>query len=191
MKRILAVAFVLNCLAGRAFTAPSEVQNLELVNRVQARVAAGDTDALNDLTTLPANDSCPALFAIFKKNRNDAVVRSKCAQLAVTVPGGEEFILKLLKRRAADNPEFSWQEIAIRCLVLNHTKTSVRILGSTLDDIDLEELGPNVIRALAELNPPASPIMPTNHAVDAEALAEWKRWWAANNGNYTVEAARK
>ena len=154
-------------------------------------MAAGDTGALNDLATLPGKYSCPALLAIFKKNRNDTAVRSKCAQLVVMVPGGEEYLLQLLKGRAANNDEFSRQEIAINCLLLNHNKTSVRILGSTLDDVDPEEMGPYVTRALAELNPPSSPIASKGHVADAEALAQWKQWWRTNKGNYAVEAAPK
>ena len=191
MNRILVLAFAFICVASQAFPEPSDEEQLALVSRVEARVATGDTDALNDLATLPAKDSCPALLAIFKKNRTDAAITSKCAQAVVTVPGGEEFIQKLLNREAADNPEFSRQEIAIKCLILNHDKTSVRILASTLDYFNPKEMGPIILRALATLNPPESPGMPKGHEADPEALAQWKQWWSAYKANYAEEVTPK
>lgn len=108
----------------------------------------------------------------------------------MTVPGGEDFILKLLSREAVDNPEFSRQEIAIQCRLLNHDKTSVRILASVLDYFNPKEMGPFILRALATLNPPGAPIFSKDHATDAEALVRWKQWWSANKGDYTGGATR-
>ncbi|HEY3899238.1 MAG TPA: hypothetical protein VGM54_11525 [Chthoniobacter sp.] len=187
----LLTALPLLCTAALAFSEPSGDEISTRISRVQTRVTGGDISALNDLTALPAKNSCPAFLAIYKKNRTDTAVTSKCAQLLVAVPGGEEFIQKLLDRKAVDNPEFSQQEIAINCLVLNHDKTSVRILASTLDYFNPKEMGPIILRALATLNPPGSPTMPKGHADGAEALAQWKEWWSANKGNFSTEATPK
>jgi hypothetical protein len=191
MNRILVVFFALLCAADGAFSATSDEESLALANRVQARVAAGDTAALNDLTTVPAKYTWPALVAAFRKNRNDAAVISKCAQLMVTVPGGQEYVLRLLKSKAANNDEYAQHEIAIRFLVLNRTQTSVRILGSTLDEVDRDEIAPLVISGLAALNPPGSPVVLKGHDADPWVLTQWQEWWHANKGNYAAKAASK
>jgi hypothetical protein len=191
MNRILIVSCVLLCTAGGVFSDPSDEENLALVNRVQARVAAGDTAALNELAAVPAKHTWSALVAAFRKNRKDATVNSKCAQLMVTVPGGEEHVLRLLKSKAANNDEYGQHEIAINWLVLNHDRTSVRILGSTLDEVDPEEIAPLVIGGLAALNPPGSPIVPKGHDADPTVLTQWKQWWRANKANYAGEVAPK
>jgi hypothetical protein len=191
MNRILVVAFTLLCITSQAFSETPDEEKLALAKSVQARATAGDISALQDLRSLPAIYSWPVLLAVFRKNRNDAAVTAKCAELAGKIPGGEEYFLNLLKREAANNAEYSEQERAIDCLLLNHDKTSVRTLCGTLDDFNPREMGPMILGALATINPPGSPMVPKGHEADAKVLAQWKEWMSANKGNYAAEAAPK
>jgi hypothetical protein len=189
MNRILVVAFALLGTVQAVFAAPSDQEAATLITQVEARVAAGDLHALNDLTSLPGSSASPAFLAIFKKNRTNKAITVKCAQLAVTTPGGEEFISNLLNRRAPSNDVFSQQEIAIQCLVLNQNETSVRILCGSLEYLDPEEMGSFVTRALAVLNLPGAPFSPKERVSVAEALAKWKQWWSENKDHYLVKTA--
>lgn len=191
MNRMLSIALALLCTPGLILAEPSDDESLAVATRVQARVAAGDTTALNDLAVVPGKYSWPVLVAAFRKNRKDVSLLSKCAQLAVTVPQGQEQLLRLLSREAVNNDEFSQQEIAIKFLVLNHDKISVRILGGSLAGLNPKEMGPFVTEALTALNPPGSPVTPKDHVPNDEALARWRHWWDANKAGYLGEAAAK
>jgi hypothetical protein len=91
------------------------------------------------------------------------------------------------RRETADNYVFFQQESAIKCLILVHNDTSVRILGGSRDDVDEEEIAPKVTYALAQLNLPRAPIAPNQRVNKAEAFAKWKQWWAANKDNYVAK----
>lgn len=191
MKLNLFIATVLFCVAGSVFAEPTEKEFLAVMNKVQARVAGGDVKALDELTTLPGSWSTPAFLTIFKQNYNiygftptNRAIGARCAQLATTTSGGEEYLVKLLKGKPADNRVYYQQDSAIKCLVANNNATSVRILGGSLDAIDEEEIGPKVTRALTALNLPGAPMSSKDRVSNAEALKKWKQWWDAHKGDY-------
>ena len=196
MKLNLLIALALFCVAGSVFSEPSEKEVIALMNKVQARVAGGDVKALDELTTLPGSWSPPAFLTIFKQNYNiygatasNRAIGARCAQLATSTAGGEEYLVKLLKGKAANNGIYYQQDSAIKCLVVVHNDTSVRILGGALADVDTEEIGPKPTRALTTLNLPGSPISPKDRVSDADAFAKWRKWWDGHKGDYSGKPA--
>ena len=191
MKLIFFIAAALFSAAGSAFSEPSDKEVIALTNKVQARVAGGDVKALDELTTLPGHWATPAFLTIFKHNYNifgytptNRAIGARCAQLAVSTNGGEEYLVKLLKGKAANNMVYYQQDCAIKCLVVVHDEKSVRILGGALADVEPEEIGPKLTRALTSLNLPGSPVSPKERIGDADALAKWRKWWDGHKGDY-------
>lgn len=195
MKLYLVSALAFFCVVGTVFSEPSEKEIVALMNRVQRRIAEGDVKALDDLTALPAKFSTSAFLTIFKQNYNvsgasasQKAIGLRCAQLATSTPGGEEYLAKLLKGKAANNYIYFQQESAIHCLTLVHNDVSIRILCGALDDLDPEEIGPKVVRALASLNLAAAPVSPKETIRYADAISKWKQWWDAHKSEYASKA---
>jgi hypothetical protein len=196
MKINLFIVLACLCTAGSVFSEPSEKEIIGLMNRVQARVADGDIKALDELTILPPKWSTAAFLTIFKNyyNIKDGTAKMKAtairtAELATTTSGSEDYIVKLLKGKTANNYVYFQQDAAIKCLLVVHNDTSVRILCGALDDVDRDEIGPKVTRALAMLNLPGAPVSPNQRVSNADALAKWKMWWEAHKNDYTGKAA--
>lgn len=164
MKVQIFTAVALFYAAGSTFAEPTDKEIVTLMNKVQVRVARGDIKALDELTTLPGHWATPAFLTIFKQNYNiygytptNRAIGARCAQLAVSTNGGEEYLVKLLKGKAANNYGYFQQDSAIKCLVVVHDEKSVRILGSALAEVEPDEIGPKLTRALTSLNLPGAP----------------------------------
>lgn len=191
MKTVPVIAFAFFCTVAPVFSEPSEKELVSLMNRVQSRVAAGEINALNDLTTLPGKFAVPAFLTIFKQHYNlngatatDRAIGVKCAEFATSIPGSDEYLISLLKGKPANNGIYFQQDSAIQCLVIVHNDKTVRILGGSLDSLDEEEIGPKVTHALADLKLPEAPISPRERVSNAEALKRWKQWWQAHKDAY-------
>jgi hypothetical protein len=65
MNKCLAIASALLGMVRSLFSEPSETEIGARVSQVEARVAAGETGALNELTTLPGKYASPAFLAIY------------------------------------------------------------------------------------------------------------------------------
>lgn len=190
MKLSLLVVAIFG-VVGSVFSEPTDKEVIDLMNKVTIRVNGGDLKALNELTALPGHWATPALLSIFKQNYNiymatpqNKAIGLKAAQLAISTDGGEEYLLKLLKGKPANNYVYFQQDSAIKCLVLVHDGRSIRILGASLDDLDPAEIGPKVVNALASLNLPGAPVSAKERISYAAALAKWKTWWASHKENY-------
>jgi hypothetical protein len=184
MKTLSFCALAFFGIVGAALSEPSEKEVVALMNKVQTRVAAGDVKAVDELASLPGQFAAPAFLTIFKQNYSisgatptQKAIGERCAKLLTTTKGCEEYVVKLLKGKPVNNYAFYQQDSAIKCLVLIHDVTSIRILGNALEEVDPEEIGPKLTRALTSLNLPGAPIAPKDKLSNADALAKWKRWW--------------
>ena len=165
---------------------------VDLINRVNLRINGGEVNALTELTTLPGNVAEPVLLDIFKHNYNvfqatplNRSIGTKAAQLVTTTPGGEEYLVKLLKdaREGQPNNIYFQQVSAVNCLALVKNKLAVRVLCGALAD---SEIGGRAADALATMSLPDAPYSAKTRPAPkkAEAVAKWKTWWDANKGNY-------
>jgi hypothetical protein len=193
MKISLVVATALLFAATPAFSELSEQEMIGLINRVSLRINGGEINALNDLTTLPGNVAEPVLLDIFKHNYNvfqatplNRSIGTKAAQLVTTTPGGEEYLVKLLKdaREGQSNNIYFQQVSAVNCLALVKNKLAVRVLCGALAD---SEIGGRAADALVTMSLPDAPYSPKSKPAPkkAEAVAKWKTWWDAHKGNYS------
>lgn len=197
MNTRFAIAFAFLCISATLFAEPSQQEVVALMNKVQSRVAGGDVNALNDLSTLPGSWAAPAFLTIFQQNYNiygetaqNRAVAEKCADLATTVPGSEEYFVKLLKKKDANSPNwvYAQQKTAVKLLLLVHNKASVRIFCSALDD---PEMGGKVANALATMGLPDAPYASKDKSAisSADDIAKWKQWWESNKNNYADSAS--
>lgn len=195
MKSELFGLFVLVSVSTSILAAPTQKEVIAMLNRVQARVASGDLKAMDELTTLPGDWAAPALLHIFKHNYQIAgatptnkAAGLKAAQLATTVAGGEEYLVKLLEDKPAREAEAvaPEQEAGIRMLVAAKNHAAVRILCGALDQ---PQMSKKVVRALNQLSLPGAPQFPPDRMknADLEVIAKWKEWWAANKETYNAK----
>ena len=193
MKFSLGVVAALLIAVTPAFCERSEKEMIDLINRVNVRINGGEINALNDLTTLPGDWATPALLNIFKYNYNvfgatalNKSIGAKAAQLITTTPGGEAYLVKLLKDAKEGQPNgiYFQQVSATKCLALVKGKLAVRVLCGALAD---SEIGGRAADALASMSLPEAPYSPKTKPTPkrAEAVAKWKTWWDANKGNYS------
>jgi len=201
MKTLLTFAFIFLFGVASGIAEPSKQEIITLVNKVEARVAAGDASAVDDLLTLPGNWAVPALLNIFKENYTVygatpemQAIGKKAAVLATTVPGGEEYLVKLLKKISDDNPNwvFIQQDTGFKCLIVANNKTSVRVLCSALDEPDS---GGRAANALAAMDLPGARYSSSDRSgrssANAEGIAQWKQWWTSNSSNYADNSVNK
>lgn len=192
MRLLPAILFFLLAMTSGGLCEPSEKEIVALMNKVQRSVAEGNVKALDELTTLPGKFATPAFLTIFKQTYYIAsatptqkAIGARCAQLALSTSGGEEYLVNLLKGKPANNYIFYQQDSAIKCLAILRHETAIRILGGALADVDRDEISPKLTRALASLNLPGAPISPKDRVSDAEALAKWQKWWATHRSDYS------
>ncbi len=177
-----------------AFTEPSDKEAIAIMNRVQRKVAGGDVGALDELTTLPGSMSAPAFLTIFKQNYNvygataqNRAIGLKAAQLATSVPGGEEYLVKLLRKKPDNSPNWVLiqQDTGIKALIATNNKTSVRILCGALDEVDI---GGKAANALATMGLPGAPYSSKSKSDTStpQGVQKWKQWWAENADSYAA-----
>jgi hypothetical protein len=194
MNTRLVTAFALLSMIASGFSEPSDKEAIALINKVELRVNGGDTSALNDLMVLPGKMAVPAYLNFFKNNynifgatRQNRGIGEKAAELATKIPGGEEYLVKLLKKKPDDSPNwvFAQQSTGIKALICANNKTAVRILCGALDE---PEIGGRAANALANLGIPGAPYSSNNKGSDAtsnaEGIAKWKKWWNDNAYKY-------
>lgn len=193
MKISLVIATALLIAVTPAFSELSEREMVDLINGVSLRINGGEVNALTELTTLPGNVAVPALLNIFKSNYSifgatalNKSIGAKAAQLITTTPGGEAFLVKLLKdaREGQSNIVYFQQVSAINCLGLVKNKLAVRVLCGALAD---SEMGGRAAEALSMMGLPDAPYSAKSKPAPkkAEAVAKWKTWWDAHKGNYS------
>lgn len=196
MKTRLAIGIAWFIAAFPAFSEPSQKEVVGLMNRVTHRVNDGDINALNDLTTLPGKYAAPAFITIFKNNYNIAsatpqnrAIGLKCAQLLTTTPGGEEYLVKLLKDAPDPVPNqlYFQQYYAINCMLLVEQKFAVRVLCSGLND---NEIGGRAAKTLSKMKLPDAPFPPNDQPDEKNVITvpKWKLWWEAHKDNYVEKA---
>jgi hypothetical protein len=196
MKTICFIFFALLCVFANAFSEPSEQEIITLTNKVIDEINSGHVNALNELMVLPGDWAVPSFIAIFKDNYNiygetplNHAIGVKCAELATRVPGGEDYMVKMLRVRQDenDNATYFQQITCIKLLICAHNNTSVRVCGSALDDPDVAGLAAN---ALATMSLPNAPYSSEDNTAtsDATGIAKWKQWWEGNKGNYNGPA---
>jgi hypothetical protein len=194
MNTRVVFAFIFLSAVTSGFSEPTQQEVIALMNKVEARVAAGDASALDDLLTLPGNWAVPALIDIFKENYvvygatpQMKAIGKKAALLATTVSGGEEYLTKLLKKKPDDDPNwvFIQQDMGIKALIVADNKTAVRLFCGALDE---PEIGARAANALAAMNLPGAPYASKDKSgrtsASAESINQWKQWWDSNASNY-------
>jgi hypothetical protein len=197
MKTRLAIGIAWFIAAFPAFSEPSQKEVVALMNRVTHRVNDGDINALNDLTTLPGKYAAPAFITIFQQNygignatAQNRAIGLKCAQLLTTTPGGEEYLMNLMKDAPDPLPNqlYFQQYYAINCMLLVEQKFAVRVLCRGLND---NEIGGKVANALAMLKLPDAPYPPIEKPNEKNVVAvpKWKIWWEAHKDNYVEKVA--
>ena len=195
MNTRVVFAFIFLSAVTSGFSEPTQQEVVALVNKVEARVAAGDASALDDLLTLPGNWAVPALIDIFKENYvaygatpQMQAIGKKAALLATTVSGGEEYLAKLLKKKPDDDPNwvFIQQDMGIKALIVADNKTAVRLFCGALDE---PEIGARAANALAAMNLPGAPYSSKDKSgrskANAQGISQWKQWWNSNAGDYS------
>jgi hypothetical protein len=194
MKSPVLLAFAFLGCASIGYAEPTQQEVIALMNKVEARVAAGDASALDDLLTLPGHWAVPALIDIFKENyvvygatpKMQAIGR-RAATLATSVSGGEEYLAKLLTKKPDDDPNYVFiqQDMAIKALIVADNKTAVRLFCGALDQ---PEIGARTANALAAMNLPGAPYSSRDKSgrttASAEHIDQWKQWWNSNASNY-------
>lgn len=192
MKSHLAIGFAWFSTAAAAFCEPTQREFMDHMNRIQVRINGGEIDALNELTAYTGKWATPAFLIIFKQNYNvngatalNKSIGTRCAQLLTTTPGGEDYLIKLLKDTDENIPNdiYYQQATAIKCMLLVNQKFGVRVLSSGLND---NEIGGKAANALATLNLPDAPYLPNNKTGEANKVTvpKWKAWWEAHKDSY-------
>jgi hypothetical protein len=159
--------------------------------RVKARLAKGDVQALTEVKALPGDTAISGLVRFFRENHEvpqptakQKEIATRAAVLLTEAPTAEEYIKRLYKK-VEDRPNSpllkKQRDTVLECLVVARNRFAVGQLVELLDESNLEVPVSQFAAALGQMNLPGAPAGGAS-ATPAE-VGTWKAWWKAKQGN--------
>ncbi|WP_265595501.1 hypothetical protein [Verrucomicrobium sp. BvORR106] len=189
---VLSVLFV-GCL-GTCFSpsmASAQGEPFATFDRVKARLAKGDVEALTEVKALPGDTAISGLVRFFRENHEvpqptakQKEIATRAAVLLTEAPTAEEYIKRLYKKveDRPNSPQLVRQRTTVlQCLVIARNRFAVGQLVELLEESNLEVPVSQFVAALGQMNLPGAPFGNTN--ANPATVASWETWWKANQGN--------
>lgn len=188
--RFVRSVLLVGCL-GTCFSpsmASAQGEPFATFDRVKARLAKGEVEALTEVKALPGDTAISGLVRFFRENHEvpqptakQKEIATRAAVLLTEAPTAEEYIKRLYKKvdDRPNSPQLVRQRATVlQCLVIARNRFAVGQLVELLEESNLEVPVRQFTTALGQMNLPGAP--------DGGATAtpaSWKTWWKANQGN--------